>query len=414
VREERHARLGKIFLPETEEKGAEGSDVDRRGLGRWHGASDRVKGDALLAQIAERRSGFRDGVVPARAPRDVGEDMQHRPLLHQEQGQREENQRRRTLHRRKDITNGDMGQAYWLAIYFHRSFDTTESNLAAKLHATVAIEGDADLLRACRMRINELLAEEADGTFRELHTDGRLEYEFRVSGGIPFPPFVAASQAFPEVTVEVRWTEQAQGRSGRALIRDGRLQEQSTHADPGAGALAQEVRAHRDGRLRIALACQSWRGIRLGYVITADQHGFLRVEGDEDAFTIVSSDGVEAEWAERWTRANDGTQYEKLAEREAIPGDELRELDAIAREFTREWIWFDESAPEETAVERSRYEAYGVPVAAANLRSEKLRKVLEPDAEGSSFSSFGEDARWIPKLMRGLWLGPDEDELHPK
>src|SRR5205823_621587 len=125
-----------------------------------------------------------------------------------------------------------------------------------------------------------------------------------------------------------------------------------------------------------------------------DQHAFFRVEGDEGGFVIVSSDGVEAEWAERWTRANDGTQYEKLAEREAIPEDELRELDAIAGELAREWIWFDQSPPEDTAVERSRYASYGVPVASANLRSEKLRKVLQPDAAGSSFSSFGEDARW--------------------
>jgi hypothetical protein len=287
--------------------------------------------------------------------------------------------------------------------------------LAIKMHATIVIEGDPDVLEECRRRVNQGLAEDCDEEFRELHTKGRLEYEFRVSEGIPFPPFVAASQAFPGLAVRVEWTEQAQGRSGRALIRNGKVEEQSVHAAAGGGALMQEASARPDGRLLIALACRSWRGAWHGYVIAAEQHGFFRVEGGEDGFSALASEGVEAEWAERWTRANDGTQYERIAPREPIPAEELRELDAIVREFVREWIWFDGSPPEETAVERSRYEAYGVPVSGANLRSEKLRKVLQPDAAGgSSFSSFGEGARWIPRLMRAFWLGPDEEELQPK
>ena len=283
-----------------------------------------------------------------------------------------------------------------------------------RLHATIVVEGDAEVLQECRRRVNELLAEDFDEEFRELHTARRLEYEFRLAGGIPFPAFVAASEAFPELTVEVQWTEPAEGRSGRASIQSGKLREQSTQMSPASGSLMQEVRAHRDGRLRIALACRGRRGVWLGYVISSEQHAFFRVEGGPDAFSVAASDGVEGEWIERWTRANDGTQYERLGPPEAIPEEELRELDAIARGFADEWIWFAESPPEETAVERSRFEAYGVPVADANLRSEKLRKVLQPDARGSSFSSFGDDARWIAGLMHGFWLGPDEEELVAK
>ncbi len=88
------------------------------------------------------------------------------------------------------------------------------------------------------------------------------------------------------------------------------------------------------------------------------------------------------------------------------PEDELRELDRLAQEFSREWIWFEESPPEETAVERARFEAYGYPVRAANLRSERLRKVLRLENGGLAFGSFGEDTRWILDLLRRCWLRP--------
>jgi hypothetical protein len=276
--------------------------------------------------------------------------------------------------------------------------------LASRLHATITITGEAHLLPVCRKQVNELLAEESDEEFRELHTAEHLEYEFRLKGGIPFPPFVSVSQAFPEVTVEVEWTELAQGRSGRAIIQNGSLREQASQAGAASGSLLQDVRADADGRLRLAVACRSRRGGWHGYAIAPEQHAFFRLEGDERAFSLMASDGVEPEWAERWTRANEGTQYERLVKPEAITEDELRELDAIAQEFAREWIWFAESPPEETAVERQRYEAYGIAVGAANLRSEKLRKVLQPDAGGSSFSSFGAETQWIREIVHRFWL----------
>jgi hypothetical protein len=285
--------------------------------------------------------------------------------------------------------------------------------LASRLHATIVIEGDADALAVCRMRVNALLADEFDEELHERHTGGRLEYELRVSGGIPFPAFVTASQEFPELTVQVQWTEQAQGRSGRAVIQNGTLREQASHGGAAGGPLALDVRAAADGTLVLALACRRWRGAWVGYAIASEQHAFFRVEGDAGGFAILASDGVGDEWVERWRRTDDGTQYERLATPEAIPHEAQRELDAIAREFAREWIWFAESPPEEIAVERARFEAYGVPVAGANLRSEKLRKVLEPEAEGSSFSSFGDDTRWIARLMRDLWLAPGESDGPP-
>jgi hypothetical protein len=113
---------------------------------------------------------------------------------------------------------------------------------------------------------------------------------------------------------------------------------------------------------------------------------------------------VEAEWGERWRVLPDAADYSELAPREAIAADELRELDRLAGDFSREWIWFDESPPEETAVERQRFAAYGNPVRAANLRAEKLLTVLQRDGEGLAFGSFGAESLWVPELLRRCWL----------
>jgi hypothetical protein len=274
------------------------------------------------------------------------------------------------------------------------------------LNATVTVVGDPGLLREYRGHVNRLLEEEGGDSYRELHSAERLEYEFKLRGGIPFPPFVSASQAFPDLTVEVQWSDAALGRSGRAIIKDGALAEQAVHTHAPGGAALQYVRANADGGLRIALACARWREFWHGYTIASDQHAYFRIAGSAGSCELSASDGIEAEWAERWTVSSGDAAYTELAPHEPIAEDELRELDRLAQEFSREWIWFEESAPEETAVERARYEAYGYPVRAANLRSEKLRKVLRPEDSGLTLDSFGEDARWISELLRRSWLRP--------
>jgi len=262
------------------------------------------------------------------------------------------------------------------------------------------------LLREYRAEVNRLLEEEGGESYRELHSAERLEYEFRLRGGIPFPPFVSASQAFPDLTVEVQWSDAALGRSGRAVIRNGVLAEQGVQSQAPAGSALQDVRADADGGLDLALACARWREFWHGYVIASDQHAFFRIAGSGGSCELFASDGIEAEWAERWTVASGDADYAELAPREPIAEDELRELDRLAQEFSREWIWFEESEPAETAVERARFRDYGYPVRAANLRSEKLRTVLRPESGGLAFGSFGEGTRWIPGLLRRCWLRP--------
>jgi hypothetical protein len=273
------------------------------------------------------------------------------------------------------------------------------------LVATIRVSGDPQLLREYRVQVNRLLDEDRGGAYRELHIAERLEYEFRLDGGIPFPPFVSASQAFPDLTVEVEWTDAALGKSGRAIIRNGALAEQAAHSHAAAsGALSSDVRAGADGSLELAVSCARGRDCWRGYVISAGEHAFFRIAGSARSCELRASDGIEPEWAEEWKVSQGDPTYVELAPREPIAGEELRELDRLAREFAREWIWFEESPPDETAVERRRFAAYGYPVRAANLRCEKLRKVLRPEETGLAFASFAEDARWIPELLRRCWL----------
>ena len=275
------------------------------------------------------------------------------------------------------------------------------------LAATITVKGDPALLREYRGHVNRLLDEEGGDSYRELHSAEQLEYEFRLRGGIPFPPFVSASQAFPELTVEVQWSDAALGRSGRAIIRNGVLAEQAVQSNAPGSAVMQDVRAETDGGLRLAATCARWRESWHGYLIASDQHAFFRISGTAGSCELSASDGIEAEWAERWTVSAGVAAYTELVPREPIAEDQLRELDRLAQEFSREWIWFEESEPAETVVERARFEAYGYPVRAANLRSEKLRKVLQPENGGLALGSFGEDSRWIPELLRRSWLRPE-------
>jgi len=76
----------------------------------------------------------------------------------------------------------------------------------------------------------------------------------------------------------------------------------------------------------------------------------------------------------------------------------------IAQGFALEWIWFEESPQEETAVERARFAAYGYPVRAGNLRSDKLRGLMRPQGDLLAFGSFSERERWIPEVLARCWL----------
>jgi hypothetical protein len=88
------------------------------------------------------------------------------------------------------------------------------------IHATVTITGDASRLAACEERLRDLLTPlSLKEELSERHRPGTLCYDLKVEGGIPFPAFAEASQAFPDLNFEVEWVNvEAGGRGGVTLI----------------------------------------------------------------------------------------------------------------------------------------------------------------------------------------------------
>lgn len=272
------------------------------------------------------------------------------------------------------------------------------------IQATIIIEGDDAVLRACRTRINELLDAEHEVPYRELHTPGKLDY--RTKGrGVPYPAFVAASDDFPDLTIAVSWENPASGEAGRATIQAGRLSEQAAAARRSAGDMACELRVAGDGALAIGVACRRYGGAWVGYVLTANEHAFFRLARVNEREVLEASDGVDPEWAERWTIAGERAEHALLEPRAAIEPRLLEELDRIANAFADEWIWFAESAPAETAVERQRYALYGYKVNAANVRAAKLKTALHA-APGGGFvlENADADVRAAVATLARHWL----------
>ena len=88
------------------------------------------------------------------------------------------------------------------------------------IHATVTITGDASRRAACEARLRDSLSPwSSNDELSERHRPDALCYDLKVEGGIPFPAFAEASQAFPELNFEVEWVNvEAGGRGGVTLV----------------------------------------------------------------------------------------------------------------------------------------------------------------------------------------------------
>jgi len=277
--------------------------------------------------------------------------------------------------------------------------------MAEKVTTRVIVTGEAGALGAYRRQVNALLDEEYAGDYRELHAPDRLEYEVKAPRGAPFPPFVAASAGFPEVVVEMSWTNAAHGERGAATIQAGKLVEQARRDVGATGALAIEARAAADGTLELALACRPRAdGTWIGYAVTANQHAFFMVRSEADAQALYASDGVAPEWAERWRITAAGASYTALDPHEAIESAVLDELDRLANEFADGWLWFADAPATDTAIERHRYGLYGLRVNEANLRAERLRGAMQRAADGYVLEALDEASRPVAALVARHWL----------
>lgn len=278
------------------------------------------------------------------------------------------------------------------------------------IHATITISGDAVLRAACEPRMRRLLSGHyLKNEVTEHHGHSALCYDLKVEGGIPFPLFSQASQEFPELKFEAAWVNIAAGESGNATIVNGRVTEQASSriAEGGVEDHPVYVEAGTDGRLRLALVLfratrEEWRG----YAVTAEQDALIcvrRATGGE--IELLVTEGA-PEWAASWRGSSlYHLAHEALAKPVAIDATAYSELDSLARSFADRWIWFARGEEAEAAVESDRYQRYGYPVSAANVRSARLHRMRSDAGEDAPLvhSTLGEEEQWVKELVLATW-----------
>jgi len=224
--------------------------------------------------------------------------------------------------------------------------------------------------------------------YTEHHVDGVLEYRFETREGIPFPAFAAASAEFPELRVEAEWENVTQGVRGQAVIENGRLVEQQTAAlEASPLGIAVDIGVH--GELAFAMACVKRDAAWLGYCADGSRHAYFEFNGA--SLRLAEDAGA------RWTRCIEADVPAPIDE--AIDDALLAELEDVAFRFAGDWLWFDEAAAHEVALERQRYANHGWPVRGANLKTERIL-ALGP---GRQFDGLAPEARALLGQLRGAW-----------
>jgi len=233
----------------------------------------------------------------------------------------------------------------------------------AAFTAVIRVTGRPENFDAFRERVRWLLVRDIDAEpYSEHHTADRLEYRFEIARGIPFPAFANATLEFPDLRVEAEWRDAPRAVAGRAVIEGGRLLESSRSALADGGPLGVDVTLSAHGELVLAMACRAERDALYGYAASADRHAYFRFESGG----LRLAEGA----AERWS-----------ADGEPIPAEEFAALEDLAFEFAADWLWYDESPAEDTALERRRYAEYGYAPRGANVKSGQLARLREAGAQ---------------------------------
>ena len=280
------------------------------------------------------------------------------------------------------------------------------------IHATVIISGPPDERNACEAHLRRTLAGQlrrSDVT--EHHGKEALCYDLKVEGGIPFPVFAQASEAFPGLEFALDWVNVEAGEHGTARFIAGRLAAQDT-GPVGATSPTEHpvyVAVGTDGTLTLALTLErvernEWRG----YGVTATRDTLLRVRHDPEsqAVELHVTDGA-PEWAAAWTGRFPARRLRGERLRNPIPMETrvYEELERLARAFADAWIWFAKDAEQETAIERDRYARYGYKTADANVRSARLHAMRKDAGEGKplEYSTFSANETWLKDLILVTW-----------
>lgn len=276
-------------------------------------------------------------------------------------------------------------------------------------HATVRVSGETAALEPFRARLAELLAAEGlTEAVAEHHSPGFLHYDVKVEGGLPFPPFVTASQDFPLLTLSVDWVSGDGAAQGSAVIQQGQLVSHDAEPPRAAPGGATFVSVDRSGALEIGFRLLrvgpgEWRG----YVATATRDALFRLVRDEPArrVELTATAGAMPEWRRRWIVDLAAESYEEqtLSPGEPIAEGDFDELTELADAFAAEWLWFASAPAEEIAVERQRFERLGYPVRDANVRSARLRAMEQRKDGGYLTSALDEADHWIKEVLEQCW-----------
>jgi hypothetical protein len=245
----------------------------------------------------------------------------------------------------------------------------------------------------------------------EHHGAEALCYDLKVEGGIPFPVFAEASQEFPDLEFNAQWVNLEHGEKGGATIVNGRVttRESERIAVRTGDEHPVYVEISADGVLRLALTLlrvtqEEWRG----YAVTATRDALIRVVRRPSGEIELDATEGAAEWALSWRRGKAGVVPARVkddAPPRTIDRTTFSELDAIARRFAELWIWFESGPKEDVAVETDRYERYGYPVSAANVRSARLHRMRADAPEGAALvhSTLDPGDYWIKDLLLETW-----------
>jgi len=286
--------------------------------------------------------------------------------------------------------------------------------MTAAFQANVTITGDTEMLEAFKQQINVLLSEASPvQNLQEQYISQDLIYRFEAVQGIPFPPFVTTSAAFPDLKIKVQWINHRDGVNGSAVIQNGKLTEQ--HVQP----LSESERTSSPFQLDIAVEENSYLNHAIvfrnigaseyaGYILTGKQHALFKIRKQESQAELYSSDGLEVEWAEHWiyNLEKRNSDYRELAPGEKIPDELYRKLETLVKVFINEWVWFSESLPEDIIIEQQNYERMGFTSHQANIKTEKIRKMAKLDTNQGApyqFSTLSNDCEWIKTVIVACW-----------
>lgn len=286
--------------------------------------------------------------------------------------------------------------------------------MAALFHANVRIEGLPDDLAAFKTSLAPLLLEHAGAAeITESQNDTALSYDVKAAGGIPFPPFVIASEMHPSLAIAITWINTEANQRGAARIVNGALTEQEVDELPDVDSSSRFfISTAADGSLALALTFfHAGADEYCGYALTANEDALFRVMRDRERNTVemLATAGA-AEWAEQWSIDSTGAaKYCALEPPHAIDTRLYDEASRLMAEFIAHWIWFAADPPDQIVIEQARFERLGYARHAANLKSAQFTK-LQANEGGAQISRLGADAEWIKDVLARYWLAASARE----